>query len=93
MQCYELVILYFRESATPRSRGLATPRSLATARPYGSEPYSRIDAKNKHFLFQGQLTSACARARGPASQQLRRPAPLQSTGSTPELLCNKLAPQ
>lgn len=29
---------------------------------------------------------ACARARGPASQQLRKPAPLQPTGDTPELL-------
>ena len=42
VRCYVLVI--------PRSRALVIPRSRATARPYGSRPYSRIDAENKHFL-------------------------------------------
>lgn len=47
MRCYKLVI----------------PRSRATARPYGSEPYSRIGAKNKHFLFQSQFDFLHARVR------------------------------
>ena len=55
MRCYELVIL--------RSHGLVIPRSRATARPYGSEPYSRIGAKNKHFLFQSQFDFLHARVR------------------------------
>lgn len=61
----------------PRSRALATPRSRATARPYGSEPYSRIDAKNKHFLFRSQFDFLHARVRvAPPpnnSASLRRP--------------------
>ena len=56
MRVRKLTIPRSRELVTPRSLKLVTLRSRATARPYGSEPYSRIDAKNKHFLFQGQLT-------------------------------------
>lgn len=54
-KCYGSTTLRSRELVIPRSRGLATPHSRATARPYGSEPYSRIDAENKHFLFQNQF--------------------------------------
>ena len=69
MQCYGLVI--------PRSRALATLHSRTTARPYGSEPYSRIGAKNKHFLFRSQFDFLHARVRvAPPpnnSASLRRP--------------------
>lgn len=51
------------ESTTLRSHGLVIPRSRITARPYGSEPYSRIGAKNKHFLFQSQFDFLHARVR------------------------------
>lgn len=79
MRCYELVI--------PRSRELVIPRSRATARPYGSRPHRRAQCSR---ISESQLINfyACARARGPASQQLREPAPLQPTGVTPELLCS-----
>lgn len=81
----ELAILHRCESTTPHSR--------ATARPYGSEPYSRIGAKNKHFLFQSQFDFLHARVRvAPASQQLCKPAPLQTTGGTPELLMQHTRP-
>lgn len=40
-----------------------TPHSCATARPYGSEPYSRNWPKNKHFLFQSQFDFLHARVR------------------------------
>ena len=49
--------------ATPHSRELVIPRSRATARPYGSEPYSRNWPKNKHFLFQNQFDFLHARVR------------------------------
>ena len=69
MWCYELV--------TPCSRELVILRSRATARPYGSEPYSRIGAKNKHFLFRSQFDFLHARVRvAPPpnnSASLRRP--------------------
>ena len=55
VRCYELVI--------PHSRELVIPRSRATARPYGSEPYSRNWPKNKHFLFQSQFDFLHARVR------------------------------
>lgn len=55
MRCYRLVIPHRCKSTTPHSR--------ATARPYGSEPYSRIGAKNKHFLFQSQFDFLHARVR------------------------------
>lgn len=63
MRGYKLVI--------PRSRALVilhrcestTPHSRATARPYGSEPYSRNWPKNKHFLFQSQFDFLHARVR------------------------------
>lgn len=84
MRCYEL--------ATLRSRELVIPRSRATARPYGSEPYSRNWPKNKHFLFQSQFDFLHARVRVAPPPQLRKPAALQPTGDTPELPMQPPAP-
>ena len=47
----------------PRSYELVILRSRATARPYGSEPYSRNWPENKHFLFQSQFDFLHARVR------------------------------
>ena len=78
VRCYELVIL--------RSRELVTRRSRATARPYGSEPYSRNWPKNKHFLFQNQFALLHARVRvapppNNSASPLRKSTPPQPTGS------------